>query len=166
MPVQRFVLSMLLALTFQSMLQRASAADPVASPPGERATVEAPDDNMRRDLWEVVLRAVAARGLTAEQASFEQGQVTTTFVALDVNTLAHVATLSETDRAVAWVGAEYRYVVSLGDKPDRVRIGATAEIRAWTAEDLAAGVGTKRTLPSNRTLEKAFMQAFSKALGG
>ncbi|MBI3247207.1 MAG: hypothetical protein HYZ50_11955 [Deltaproteobacteria bacterium] len=164
--VRRLALYLMLAFFPQGLLQRALAADLVALPLGERATVETPDDNMRRDLWEAVLRAVAARGLTAEQASFEQGQVTTTFVALDVNTLADVATLSEADRAVSWVGAEYRYVVSLGDKPDRVRIGATAEIRAWTAEDLAAGAMTKRSLPSNRTLEKAFMQAFGKALGG
>lgn len=166
MLMKHFALSLTLAFIPQGLLQRALAADPVAPPPGERATVEAPDDNMRRDLWEAVLRAVAARGLTAEQASFEQGQVTTTFVALDVNTLADVATLSEADRAVSWVGAEYRYVVSLGDQPDRVRIGATAEIRAWTAVDLAAGVTTKRVLPSNRALEKVFMQAFSTALGG
>lgn len=164
--LRRLALYLTLACLLPGMLQQALADDLDAPLPGAPAMVEAPDDNMRRDLWEAVLRAVAARGLTVEQASFEQGQVTTTFVVLDVITLADVATLSEADRALSWVGAEYRYLVSIGDKPDRARIGATAEIRAWTAEDLAVGAGTKRSLPSNRTLEKAFMQAFSKALGG
>ncbi len=163
---RRLTLALTLVCFLHCLPPRALAADPVAPPSGHPATVEAPDIDMRRDLWEVVLRAVAARGLTVEQAVFEQGQVTTAFVALDVQTLAEAATLSEADRALAWVGAEYRYVVSIGDHPERVRIGATAEIRAWTAEDLAAGADTKRPLPSNRTLEKAFMQAFSKALGG
>ena len=129
---------------------------------GEPAVLTRPARDL---LWEAALVALGERGLIADVMAREEGQITSMFAPLDVDEVGRFTVPDQDTGRDSWNGAEYRYVVNLGDLPDRARISVRAEIRGSMRADPSAEPTTRSALRSNRVLEKEFMKAFGSALG-
>jgi hypothetical protein len=117
-------------------------------------------------MWQGALRALTTLGLVIHIASEEEGWLFTAFTPLDLGVLATVTLPEDQQQGRQWAGAEYRYAISIGSRTDRIRLSVRAELRGWAPADPATAPGseTQRLLRSNRLLERAFLQAFTKAL--
>lgn len=120
----------------------------------EPARLERPAKDL---LWRAALLALERCGLRVDSASREQGRLVSTFAPLVAAAVERAVVRDEPSLGARSV--EYRYVVELGDSPDRARLLVRAEIREARDSDRA------RPLPSNKTLEREFLRAFSEALG-
>jgi hypothetical protein len=115
-------------------------------------------------LWAATLRALHRQGLAVETAERAEGLITTAFVSVDAAAVPRV-TLPDPRQPPAWGGAEYRLVISLGDRPERARIRVRAEIHARDGRSDPGEPGrTGMPLRSSRALEREFLDALGAAL--
>jgi hypothetical protein len=110
---------------------------------------------------------LSERGLAVQSASPEEGRILTAFTPLAPEALAKTTVLTDQDRRVQWTHAQYRYSIRLGGKADRERFVVSAEIWAWEqgGQTTPSRPEVRRSLPSNKVLEREFLEAFVKVLG-
>jgi len=138
---------------------------------GGAAASEVDDLSIREAMWRAAILALEEHGMTIQTASKEQGVIVTAFAALDPRAVYRAATLHDEDQGLQWARTEYRYFINIGVQPDHARpekkkekLLIKAEIWAW-AQSTLLSPEEKRDLQSNQTLEKEFLQTFTRALG-
>lgn len=122
------------------------------------------EPSLHEAVWQAALLAVQQRGLSVVSASFEEGHIITTFAPLTSEALAQLALLPDQGQSERWSGGEYRYEVNLGNRLQGMRVNVSAAIRAWERVEQGLDRKTRQALQSNRSLEQAFLNAFTEAL--
>lgn len=122
------------------------------------------EPSLHEAVWQAALLAVQQRGLSVVSASFEEGHITTAFAPLTSEALSQLALLPDRDQFERWSGGEYRYEVNLGNRLQGMRVNVSAEIRAWERVEHSLDRKSGQALQSNRSLEQAFLSAFTEAL--
>src|SRR5262245_31628276 len=107
-------------------------------------------------LWRAALAALDQLGLTVDSTFLQEGRIVTVFTPLVPAALERAVRREEISTVVGPV--EYRYIVELGDSPERARLVVKAEIRESLSQ------GRWRSLTSNQTLEGDFLRSFAETL--